>query len=277
MKNTNNTNKTQYIQNIIKNCKTITAAEEKELFRIMRTTKNPVEYLQARNKIFESNLKLLGIIIGNQGHESLEYSDIFSEATIALGKAIDTYDESKGASLFTHASWICRGALTKLFKECELVAIPANKLAERNRLKKLANQGKLDGKQEETLKSLSSTYISTSTPIGDKDSHSILEDTLASDFDLEDHISKKESSKTLQRFIKKLPNCLNSLQLEIVERYFGLNKKAPETCKEIANSINKSRQRVNQILAQSMQILKNTMDSKEFKGLAEAFNQDCFE
>lgn len=277
MKNTNNTSKTQYIQNIIKHCKTITAAEEKELFRIMRTTKNPVEYLQARNKIFESNLKLLGIIIGNQGHESLEYSDIFSEATIALGKAIDTYDESKGASLFTHASWICRGALTKLFKECELVAIPANKLAERNRLKKLANQGKLDGKQKETLKSLSSTYISTSTPIGDKDSHSILEDTLASDFDLEDHISKKEFAAFLKKFTSTMSKCLKPQQLEIVERYFGLNNRTPETCKEIADSLGLSRQRIGQILNIVNSTLKTRLNSKEFRGICEGFHFNCFE
>jgi len=85
----------------------ITAAEEKELFRKLRTEGDE----QARTRLIEHNLRLVAHIVRKYYTAQTGQEDLISIGTVGLIKAIDSFNDRNGARFATYAAKCIQNAI----------------------------------------------------------------------------------------------------------------------------------------------------------------------
>ena len=94
--------------------------------------KYAVQYKQgdeyAKDKLIESNLRLVLSIAKRYVQFGMQYIDLVQEGNIGLIKAVDKYDPAKGFKFSTYATWWIRQAIRKaLTDKSRFIRLPKNK------------------------------------------------------------------------------------------------------------------------------------------------------
>jgi RNA polymerase primary sigma factor len=111
--------------------RTMRAAERKLKRRAPKQESGPSrrEFELARNRLIESNLRLVVSVAKHYQNRGMELPDLVQEGNIGLMRAVERFDPRRGLKFSTYATWWIRLTVTRaLAQKSGTIKIPLNKL-----------------------------------------------------------------------------------------------------------------------------------------------------
>ena len=228
--------------------------------------------LDARDKLIESNLKLVVSIAHSYKGYGVSLSEIIAEGNIGLMKAAEKFDPQRGVKFSSYSAiWIKQSIRLCLANMSRTVRVPVSSVAKavkiKNaelKLKELLNRTPTNLELAEYLdfsivtikhlRHIELTNTSLNLKAKDTEDKYEMQDFLV-DFNHElpitDLISKEEIEE-----MKGLFEHLKDRQKLILTMRFGLNGLPPKTLEEISQALSITRERVRQIQIATLSKLK---------------------
>lgn len=246
----------------------------------------------ARQRLINSNLRLVVKIAHDFKGLGLSLLDLIEEGNIGLMRAVEKFDPSKGAKLSSYAAWWIKQSMRRaLANQAKIIRIPvqsASKMGKiqsaRNELKEKLNreptdlevtnylnqQASEDGSNtpqitERTVAGLrigKTTTISLHDPIQqgeDGEFRDIIADDKAMSPD--EIVQETETIRYMSDLVKRL----EEREQEILTLRFGLNNTKPRTLEDVSQIIGRTRERVRQIQNQALEKLRKIIEEDGFR------------
>lgn len=251
----------------------LTPDEEKELgWRIINDN-----CPEARDRMIRSNLRLVVAIAKNYTGRGLPMSDLIEEGNVGLMRAVEGFDPAQGARFSTYGSWWIKQAIKRaLINATQPVHIPAYmveliakwKLHSRRleadlghppTMEQLAEAMELPLKKVKIIKRAVKAFRTPSQePVGGDADRPGLSEMLADErVETPDQQTLRgEELDTLRRLLETI----DDREAAILRLRFGLDGQEPMTLKEIAGEVGLSRERVRQVVEESLEKLNQRLN-----------------
>ena len=231
---------------------------------LLENRNNPV----ARQKIIDSNMRFVVKVAIQYRGCPIPLSDLMSEGAMGLMRAIETFDNTRGIKFITYGVWWIKAYITRAINEQgNLVRLPANQhLRIREGLKKQA-RGQDVSEEVKSLIQLGQKGVSIDSPLkaDSKSSYAeSLQDVSAID---------PESNSEIQAVEDGIRSILKSLPLReysVLAGIYGVGFDAPQTLREVGESMNISHERVRQLRDQALKRITHTVTKDILKENMEA-------
>jgi len=257
----------------IQKTKLLTADEEKELAaRIDRGDK------AARDKMIESNLRLVVKIAKRYINRGLPFLDLIEEGNMGLIKAVERFKLSKECRFSTYATWWIRQSIERaLVNQSRTIRLPVHVSDDINKMLRITRELLQKINREPSIKEVAtamevnSAYIrrlmvllkktySIERPMGENNDYFLIdtiEDTST--------VSPAELLEDVNRYemVSKWFDTLSDNEKKILTLRFGLDDKDPQTLDTIGRSFGVTRERIRQIEAKSLEKLRKIMEATE--------------
>ncbi len=234
------------------------------------------EFESTRQRMIESNLRLVVSIAKRYKNMGMELSDLVQEGNIGLMQAVERFDPRRNLKFSTYATWWIRQAITRaLSQKSRTIKVPINKLE----LVRMATRAK--GKLEERLgrtPSMKEIAKEVGAPENQVDvamksiPHLESLDELAVEdgsprWELQsDERSESPWQVVLDRDMReKVGSALELLpprQQLIVRMRFGIGFNSEYNLEEIGKVLNLTRERVRQLEVEALRRLRATSDHR---------------
>ena len=243
----------------------LTKEEEIELAKLIERGDQ-----QAKERMINSNLRLVVSIAKRyQGH-GLSLLDLIQEGIIGLIRAVEKFDWRRGFKFSTYATWWIRQAVQRgVANKSRTIRLPVHiadreqKMARAERLlapklgrqpteEEIAKQAKLPLKQVHEVRQAARAITSLDKPLG-TDSEGRLGDLFASEgSEPEEELTVSLEEDVLRRAVAQLPE----REQEVVKRRYGLDgERDPASLAAIGRELGLTRDRVRQIEASALEQL----------------------
>lgn len=253
----------------------LTFDEEKEL--AIRIENGDQE---ARDKLIESNLRLVVSIAKKYVRRGLLFEDLVSEGNLGLMRAVEKFDYRKGYKFSTYATWwIKQGIQRAIADQGRTIRIPVHMHEKINKMVKaqrqLAQELGQDPTPEQIAKEINETPgqvrdmlrialepISLETPIGDEDESNIGDFIQDDETNSPIEYSRKENLKI---DVDEALQNLNEREAQVLIMRFGLDDNKPKTLEDVGKHFNVTRERIRQIEFKALRKLKHPSRSRKLK------------
>jgi RNA polymerase primary sigma factor len=230
----------------------------------------------ARNRMIESNLRLVVKIAKRYNNRGLPFLDLIEEGNLGLIKAVERFSLAKECRFSTYATWWIRQSIERsLVNQSRTIRLPVHvsddisrmlrtvrglsqELHREPEVEEIAGVMNIKPQYVRRLMTLLRRTCSMETPIGDGNDYFLIDtiedNSLVSPALLLENVNRYE-------MISRHFDGLSESEQKILTLRFGLNDHEPQTLETIGQQFGVTRERIRQIEAKVLEKLRISSES----------------
>lgn len=231
----------------------------------------------ARQRMIESNLRLVVSIGKRYMNRGLPFSDIIEEGNIGLIKAVEKYNHKKGFRFSTYASWWIRQSIERaIINQGKLIRLPVHvvervnhylahledlvqELGREPEIGEISKKMKLQEEDVDRIQQLLRKTYSLDSPISANKETSLRD--VIEDTSQVSPINKAEGVRRREDILGWM-TLLKDNERQVIILRFGLEGDEPHTLEEIGKLFGLTRERVRQIESTALRKLRGIIAEK---------------